>query len=95
MDHTFGFYLGLCYLQLNEYQKAEQLLKQYNDDTSEKESGYTFPEGEMVPSFETAAFSLKIGEISERQPARGLQNHDSLLNEAIVWRETGRLASNS
>lgn len=42
-----------------------ELMKQYNDDTSEKESGYTFPEGEMLPSFETAAFSLKIGEISD------------------------------
>ena len=58
-------------LSENVLQKAKngeefvELMKQYNDDTSEKESGYTFPEGEMLPSFETAAFSLKIGEISD------------------------------
>jgi tetratricopeptide (TPR) repeat protein len=43
MDHTFGFYLGLCYLQLNEYQKAEQLLKQYNDDIFKNRQGLEHP----------------------------------------------------
>lgn len=32
MDHSFGFYKGLCYLQLNEYEKAEQLLDDYVND---------------------------------------------------------------
>ncbi len=32
MDHTYNFYIGLCYLQLNEYTKAEKLFKEYNDD---------------------------------------------------------------
>ena len=28
MDHTYSFYIGLCYLQLNEFEKAEQYLQQ-------------------------------------------------------------------
>ncbi|MDA6068065.1 tetratricopeptide repeat protein [Flavobacterium sp. AC] len=32
MDHTYGFYMGLCYLQLNEYTKAEKLFDDYVND---------------------------------------------------------------
>lgn len=32
MDHTYSFYIGLCYLQLNEYDKAEKLFKDYNEE---------------------------------------------------------------
>lgn len=32
MDHTYSFYLGLCYLQLNEYTKAEKILDDYVND---------------------------------------------------------------
>lgn len=32
MDHTYNFYISLCYLQLNEYQKATKLLDKYVDD---------------------------------------------------------------
>ncbi|MCP2026311.1 tetratricopeptide (TPR) repeat protein [Flavobacterium sp. HSC-32F16] len=32
MDHSFGFYKGLCYLQLNEYEKAEKLFDDYVND---------------------------------------------------------------
>lgn len=32
MDHKYSFYISLCYLQLNEYEKAEKILKEYNDD---------------------------------------------------------------
>ena len=32
MDHTYDFYIGLSYLQLNEFSKAEQLFKAYIDD---------------------------------------------------------------
>lgn len=41
------------------------LMKQYNDDLGEPESGYTFGKGEMVKEFENMSFALKIGEISE------------------------------
>ena len=32
MDHTYSFYMGLCYLQLNEYDKAEKLFDDYVND---------------------------------------------------------------
>ena len=41
-------------------------MKQYNDDTSKKESGYTFPEREKwFHRLKPLLFSLKIGEISD------------------------------
>lgn len=32
MDHSYSFYIGLCYLQLNEYAKAEKILDDYVND---------------------------------------------------------------
>lgn len=32
MDHSYSFYIGLCYLQLNEYAKAEKFLDDYVND---------------------------------------------------------------
>ena len=32
MDHTYNFYIALSYLQLNEFNKAEIILKQYVDE---------------------------------------------------------------
>jgi len=32
MDHSYSFYMGLCYLQLNEYEKAEKLFDDYVND---------------------------------------------------------------
>ncbi len=32
MDHSFSFYMGICYLQLNEYEKAEKLFDDYVND---------------------------------------------------------------
>jgi parvulin-like peptidyl-prolyl isomerase len=43
------------------------LAKQYSEDPGSKDTGgeYTFGRGEMVPAFETAAFSLKTNQISD------------------------------
>ena len=43
MDHSFTFYIGLCYLQLNEYAKAEKLLKEYNEDLFKNRQGLEHP----------------------------------------------------
>jgi tetratricopeptide (TPR) repeat protein len=43
MDHTYNFYIGLCYLQLNEYAKAEKLFKEYNDDIFKNRQGLEHP----------------------------------------------------
>lgn len=44
-----------------------KLAKEYSDDPGSKDNGgeYTFPRGQMVPEFETAAFSLGTNQISE------------------------------
>ena len=36
MDHTYDFYIGLCYLQLNEYDKAEKLFANYVNEMFKK-----------------------------------------------------------
>ena len=43
MDHTYNFYIGLCYLQLNEYAKAEKLFGDYNDDIFKNRQGLEHP----------------------------------------------------
>jgi peptidyl-prolyl cis-trans isomerase C len=42
------------------------LVKKYSDDPGSKERGgeYTFPRGQMVPTFEASAFALKTNELS-------------------------------
>lgn len=43
------------------------LVKQYSEDPGSKDKGgeYKFPRHQMVPEFESAAFSLKVGQISD------------------------------
>lgn len=43
MDHTYNFYIGLSYLQLNQFEKAEKLFKEYNDDIFKNRQGLEHP----------------------------------------------------
>lgn len=43
MDHAYSFYIGLCYLQLNEYEKAEKIFNEYNDDLFKNRQGLEHP----------------------------------------------------
>jgi tetratricopeptide (TPR) repeat protein len=43
MDHMYSFYIGLCYLQLNEYKSAEKLFKEYNEDLYTNRQGLEHP----------------------------------------------------
>jgi tetratricopeptide (TPR) repeat protein len=45
MDHTYNFYIGLSYLQLNQFEKAEKLFKEYNDDIFKNRQGLEHPTG--------------------------------------------------
>ncbi len=44
-----------------------KLAKEYSEDPGSKEKGgeYTFPRGQMVPEFESAAFTLKTNQVSD------------------------------
>lgn len=43
MDHTYDFYIGISYLQLCEYNKAENYLKNYVDEIFQNRQGLEHP----------------------------------------------------
>lgn len=43
MDHSYDFYIGISYLQLNEFSKAESSLKMYVDEMIAKRDGLEHP----------------------------------------------------
>ena len=50
--------------RINGGEDFDALMKEFNEDTGEPETGYTFGPGEMVAEFEEAAKALKIDEVS-------------------------------
>lgn len=43
MDHTYDFYIGLCYLQLNEFDIAQKKFKEYIEDLFKNRNGLEHP----------------------------------------------------
>lgn len=73
MDHSYNFYLGLCYLQLNEFEKANALL-QNNIDTELK----SFSEDWISP---TDWFYLGVSYLELKQYEKAIQNFDIALKQ--------------
>lgn len=68
MDHTFGFYIGLCHLQLNEFEKAEAAFKEYNDDLYQNRQKLEHPTALFyygIAKYELGKFSEAIAEFDK------------------------------
>lgn len=70
MDHTYGFYIGLSYLQLNEYSKAEHLFKEYIDDIFKNRQGLEHP---------TALFYYGIAKYEQKKLNEAIVEFDKAL----------------
>ncbi|MDD5149588.1 MAG: tetratricopeptide repeat protein [Flavobacterium sp.] len=70
MDHSYNFYIGLCYLQLNEYAKAEKLFKEYNEDIFKNRQGLEHP---------TALFYYGISKYEQSQYEEAILIFDKAL----------------
>lgn len=70
MDHTYNFYIGLSYLQLNEYSKAETLFKEYIDDIFKNRQGLEHP---------TALFYYGISQYEQKKYDDAIKTFDKAL----------------
>jgi tetratricopeptide (TPR) repeat protein len=70
MDHTYNFYIGLSYLQLNEYNKAEIIFKEYIDDMYKNRQGLEHP---------TAYFYYGISQYEEKKYNEAIITFDKAL----------------
>lgn len=70
MDHSYDFYIAISYLQLNEYQKAENLLKGYIDEMFQKRNGL---------EHHTAFFYLGIAQYELRKFEEAIATFDKAL----------------
>lgn len=70
MDHTYSFYIALSYLQLNEYEKTERLLKEYNEDIFKNRQGLEHP---------TALFYYGISKYEQQKWEEAILEFDKAL----------------
>ncbi len=70
MDHTYNFYIGLSYLQLNEYSKAEMLFNEYIEDLFKNRQGLEHP---------TALFYYGISKYEQKKWGEAIIEFDKAL----------------
>lgn len=73
MDHPYSFYIGLSYLQLNEYEKAEKLFQEYVNELFDK-----LGENWVHP---TALFYLGISKYELEKYDEAITQFNRALNE--------------
>lgn len=71
MDHSYNFYLSLCYLQLNQLKQAEELL----EAEAKKDKG---PHGEDYAHYLTY-FYLAIAKLEQNRPEEAIVDFDKSL----------------
>jgi tetratricopeptide (TPR) repeat protein len=70
MDHSYNFYIGLSYLQLNEYEKAQKLFQEYVDEMYKNRQQLEHP---------TALFYLGIAEYELKRYNEAIVQFDKAL----------------
>jgi tetratricopeptide (TPR) repeat protein len=70
MDHSYDFYIAISYLQLNEFEKAEQLLQNYVKELYEKRNGF---------EHHTAFFYLGIAKYESKKYEEAIAEFDKAL----------------
>lgn len=68
MDHSYNFYLAVCYLQLNQFKTAEQML----EAEAKKDKG---PHGEEYGHYLTY-FYLAISKLEQNRPEEAIVDFD-------------------
>ena len=93
MDHSFNFYKGICYLQLNNYEKAEHLFDDYVNDIYKNRQQLEHP---------TAYFYLGIAKYELKKWDEAIAIFDKAIKiypefsdakyyKAICWLKQGKL----
>ncbi|MDN3675483.1 tetratricopeptide repeat protein [Flavobacterium branchiarum] len=92
MDHTYSFYIGLCYLQLNEYDKAEKVLDDYVTDIYKNRQQLEHPTTyfyQAIAKYELKKYDEAIS-ILDKALKIYPQFSDAKYYKAICWFKIGK-----
>ena len=77
MDHTYNFYKGLCYLQLNRFDEAEKLFEEYVNEMYKKMAKkWVHP---------TALFYYGISKYEQKKYQEAIIIFDRALNNTLIF----------
>ncbi|WP_426483491.1 tetratricopeptide repeat protein [Flavobacterium sp. 2] len=92
MDHTYSFYIALCYLQLNEYEKAEKLLDDYVADIYKNRQQLEHPTAYFYQGI--AKYELKKWDVAIAIFDKALKIYpefsDAKFYKAVCWLKQGK-----
>ncbi|MCC9072302.1 tetratricopeptide repeat protein [Flavobacterium sp. F-65] len=92
MDHTYSFYIGLCHLQLNEYDKAEKIFDDYVNDIYKNRQQLEHPTAyfyQAIAKYELKKWDEAIA-ILDKAIKIYPQFSDAKYYKAICWFKLGR-----